>query len=156
MRSRPPRLVENLLLEPPSLVQRLRQHTRPATSARLRGVLRGGAAGAGAEHEQLGQRIRTEAVGAVDADAGDFPGRVQPRQRRRPIDVGMHAAHHVVDDRTHRNQILDRIEVLVLAAQLADERDLRVDHLLAQVPEIEVHDRAVRRLDRAALLLLLA
>ena len=83
------------------------------------------------------------------------PAAYSPGQRRRPVDVGVDAAHHVVHDRPHRDQLLDRIEVLVLQAQLADERDLRVDDLLAQVTQVEVHHRAVRRLDRAPLLQLL-
>ena len=119
------------------------------------GVLGGRPAGARPEHEQLRQRVGSEAIGAVDADAGDFTCSVQPGQRRRAIHVRVYAAHHVVHDRTHGDQILDRIQVLVLLAQLADEGDLRVDLLLTEMPEIEVHDGAIRRIDRATLLELL-
>ena len=124
--------------------------TLGAHVAAVRGVLGRGAAGARAEHQQLGQRVRSEPIRAVDADARRFAGREQTRQRRGAVDVGMHAAHHVVHDRPHRDQLLDRIEVLVLEAQLAHERDLGVDLLLAEMPQIQVHDVAVRRLDRAA------
>ena len=71
-----------------------------------------------------GSEFEPEPVRAVDADAGDLAGRVQARQRRRAVDVGVDAAHHVVDDRPHRDQLGDRIDVLVLQAQLAHEREL--------------------------------
>ena len=67
----------------------------------------------------------------------DLARRIQAGERRRAVDVGVHAAHHVVHDRTHRDQLGHRIDVLVLEAQLAHERDLRLDVRLAQVPEVE-------------------
>ena len=64
----------------------------------------------------------------------------------------MHAAHHVVDHRPHRDQLPHRVDVLVLQAQLAHERDLGVDDLLAEVAQVEVDHRAVRRVDGPPLL----
>src|ERR671928_49947 len=46
---------------------------------------------AAAEDERVEQRIRPEAVAAVDGDARDLAGRVQARNRRRAVDVGLDA-----------------------------------------------------------------
>ena len=119
---------------------------------RPRGIPGGGAAGARTEDQALGQRVGAQPVGAVDADAGDLARGVQARQRRRAVDVGVDPAHHVVHDRAHRHELADRVDVLVLEAQLAHEGQLGVDQLLAEVPQVEVDDGAVRRVDGAALL----
>ena len=57
-----------------------------------------------AEHDQFGQRIRAQPVGAVDADARAFADRIQARQRRRRLAVGEDAAHRVMHRRQHRNR----------------------------------------------------
>ena len=98
--------------------------TAGAGSGAAGGILGGGPARAGAEDQQLGQRVRAQPVGAVDAHAGDLTRRVQPGERRRAVDVGVHSAHHVVHDGPDGDQLLDRIDVLILQAQLAHERDL--------------------------------
>ena len=54
MRSRPPGLLRKSSWSRPLLVSGLREHGRTRLRARRR-VLRRGAAGAGSEHEQLGQ-----------------------------------------------------------------------------------------------------
>ena len=111
-------------------------------------------AGPAAEHEALRKRVGAQPVGAVDADAGDLAGRVEAREPGRAVDVGVDAAHHVVLDRPDRDQFVHRVDPLVLPAQLAHHRQPAVDQLLAEVAQVQVHDRAVRGVDGAALLLL--
>ena len=53
-------------------------------------------AGAAAEDERVEQRVRAQAVAAVDRDAGALAGGVQARDRRRAVGVGLDAAHDVV------------------------------------------------------------
>ena len=118
----------------------------------LAAYVRGRPAGAGPEDQALGQRVGAEPVGAVDAHARGLARGVQPGERRRAVDVGVDAAHHVVHDRADRDQLGDRVDPLVLQAQLAHERQLGVDQLLAEVPQVEVDDRPVLRLDGTALL----
>ena len=64
----------------------------------------------------------------------------------------MDAAHHVVHDRADGDELLDGVDALVLQAQLAHHRELGVDQLLAEVPQVEMNDRSVRRFDRPTLL----
>ena len=141
--------VQQVPLEATPLVFGLSDDARTHAVA-VRRVLGGGAARTRAEHQQLGQRVRPEPVGAVDADTRRFPGRKQAGQRRGAVDIGVHAAHHVVHDRPDRNQLFHRIEILVLQAQLAHERNLGVDLLFPEMAQIQVHDVAVRRLNRTA------
>ena len=58
--------------------------------------------GARAEDQALEQRVAGQAVGAVDAVAGHLPGGVEAGQRGAAVEVGGHAAHHVVGGRRHR------------------------------------------------------
>src|SRR5207247_1786461 len=78
-----------------------------------------------------------------------------PQPRHSVRDVGRDAARQVVDDGADGNRLLDRIDVLVLEAQLPDEGELRVDHLCSQVAEVQVNVMAVWAFERAPLLLLL-
>ena len=71
------------------------------------------------------------------------------------MDVGVHAAHDVVHHRAHRNQFVHRVQVGVLQTQLAHERQLLVDHLLAYLADVQVDVVAVRPFQRASPLLLL-
>ena len=101
-------------------------------------------AGPGAEHEALRQRVGAEPVRPVDADAGGLAGGVQALQRRRAVDVGVDATHHVVHDRADRDQLVHGVDPLVLQAQLAHEREFRLDELLAEMAQVEVDDRTPR------------
>ena len=103
-----------------------RRRRRPARR-RSAAYSRGRPPGPGAEHQALRQRVRAQPVGAVDAHAGALARGVEARQRRRAVDVGVDPAHHVVHHRPHRDRARDRIDALVLQAQLAHERQLRVD-----------------------------
>ena len=73
-------------------------------------------AGPRAEDQAFGERVRAQAIGAVDAHAGSFARRIEPRQGRSPVDVGVDAPHHVMDHRADGNHLFDRIEVLIFAA----------------------------------------
>ena len=96
----------------------------------------------GAEYQELGQGIGAQAVGAVDAHTGHFAGSEQSLQGRGSPDVGVDAAHHVVDHRADRNQLAHRIDVLVLEAKFANKGQLGVDDLPAQVGEVRDGRRA--------------
>ena len=64
-----------------------------------------GRSGAGAKDEAaLSQGIGAEPICAVHADAGCLAGCVETRQGSAwlPVDVGVHAAHHVVDHGPYR------------------------------------------------------
>ena len=108
--------------------------------------------GPGTEDEQLGQGVGAQAVGAVDADAGDLAGGVQPVQWSGAVDVGVDAAHHVVHHRPDRDQLADRVDVLVVQAELPDDGEPGGDDRLTEVAQVQVDDLAVRRVDGPALL----
>src|SRR5436305_1378406 len=57
-------------------------------------------------------------------------------------------------DRTYRDRLVHRVDADVVLRQLAHERDLAVDLALAEVPDVEVHIRAVRPIEDVALVLL--
>jgi len=48
--------------------------------------------GAAPEDKRVQQRVGAEAIAAVNGDAGDLAGRVEPLDRRPPVDVGLDAA----------------------------------------------------------------
>src|SRR5947207_15138796 len=57
-----------------------------------------------------------------------------------------------MNDRPHRYEFLNRIDILVLQAQLAHKRQPTVDHFFAHVAKIEMDNRSVWSFRRAALL----
>ena len=67
----------------------------------------------------------------------------------------MDASHHVMNHRTDRNHLVDRVEVDVLGAQFADEGKFLINQLRPQVADGEMDVVAIRPFERAALLLLL-
>src|SRR5207245_11100725 len=75
--------------------------------------------------------------------------------RRLAMVVRAYTSHHVMDDRPHRYELLNRIDVLVLQAQLAHKRQPSVDHFFAHVAKIKMDDWSVWSSRRAALLHLL-
>src|SRR3954452_19207363 len=100
-------------------------------------------AGPGAEDERVEQRVRAEAVAAVDRHARDLAGGVEAGDRGAPVDVGLDAAHDVV----LAGADLDRLAGDVDAREvLADVDDLAqgLERALAR------HDRDVEG-DAAAL-----
>jgi hypothetical protein len=45
----------------------------------------------------------------------------------------MDAAHHVVHDRAHRDELCDWINAFIVQAQLSHHRELGLDQLLAEM-----------------------
>ena len=114
-------------------------------------LLRGSAAGRRAEHEAFRQRVRAEPVGAVEADVRALARRVKALHGRGARDVRVDAAHLVVLHRPHRNGVFDDVDAHILAAELAHERQLSIDDLLAEMANVEVHVLAVRALESLSL-----
>jgi hypothetical protein len=96
-------------------------------------------AGALAEGDRLHQRVPSEAVGAVNGDAGHLAGRVQPRQRRQPVEVGVDAAHVVVGAGANRNRLVDRVDPREHHRKLSGAVQALDDPLGAEVAEVEEH-----------------
>ncbi|TLD44166.1 MAG: hypothetical protein FAZ92_03574 [Accumulibacter sp.] len=117
-------------------------------------MARGFDAGNLAEDEQFRQRVGTQPVGAVDADAGAFAGGKKPGQWCRAAAVDEDATHRVVHRRAHRDRRMRRVDTHELFCQFVDLWQPFAQLLLAEVAQVEVYHRAVRPLDRAALLLL--
>ena len=76
-----------------------------------------GLCGARAKDEAFEQRIRSQAVGAVDAGAGSFASRIESAQTGAPTEIGADAAHEVVRRRADGNEIALKIEP-VLAQEM--------------------------------------
>src|SRR5581483_4792939 len=89
-----------------------------------------------------------------DADARALARRVQTWKRRLAAHVGEDAAHGVVHRRADRDRLLHRIDAGEGLRRLGDERQALADLLRAEVAQVEVHRRALRGGDGAALLLL--
>ena len=140
--------MQQLVLQPIALVPGLCHDDRPGILL-AGGVLGRGSAGTRAEDQQLGEGIGAKPVRAVDAHTRNLARCVKPRDRRRAVDIGVDPTHRIVDHRSNGDQLLDRIDVLVLQAQLAHEGQLALDHLLAQVAQVEVDDGTVGRVDGA-------
>ncbi len=108
-------------------------------------VPRRGDAGALAEHVDVQQRVRAEAVGAVHGDTGDLAGRVQARddggvvRQDLTLDVRRDAAHGVVRGGLDRDRVRVRLDAQVRTRELGDVRELRVELLRRQVRQVQVH-----------------
>ena len=70
------------------------------------------------------------------------------------MDIRVNATHHVVHYRSHWDQLGHGVDVLVVAAQLAHERQLCVDQVGAEVSQVEVDDGSIRGVDGPSLFLL--
>src|SRR2546428_12840096 len=112
-------------------------------------------AGAGAEDEQLRERVRAQTVGTVDGDARCLPRGVETIERSLPGDVGGDPAHHVVHHRPDGDRLMDRVDADVVPRQLPDEGEILVNQLLPEVPEVQVDVVAVGPFERPPLLMLL-
>ena len=95
-------------------------------------------AGAAAEHERVEQRVRAQAVAAVDRDAGALARRVQARDLGLAVDVGLHAAHDVVVAGLDVDRLLRDVDAGEVAADVDDLAQRLVDALAR-------HDRDVER-----------
>ena len=67
-----------------------------------------GLRGARAEDEAFEQRVRGQAVGAVDAGAGGFAGGVEPGEGGAAVEIGADAAHEVVRRGADGDQVAAR------------------------------------------------
>ena len=107
-----------------------------------------------AEHHQVEQRVRAQAVGAVHRHARAFADRVETvddlvrvavlRHHDLTVIVRRNATHLVVDGRHHGNRFLDGVDVGELQADLANRRQTLHDGLGADVRQVEQHVVAVR------------
>ena len=100
-----------------------------------------------AEHDEVQQGVRAEAVRAMDGHACALADREQAghghfriavlRHDHLPKVVGRDAAHLVVHRRHHRNGILDRIDVGELDGDFANPREAQVDDVRPEVVQLE-------------------
>ena len=90
--------------------------------------------------EHLGQGLRAEVARRVEARHRRLVG----ADDHATIDVGRDAAHRVVRGREDRHELGHRVDTQVGARELGDVRELRLDLLLGQVREVEVHVVLVR------------
>ncbi len=107
------------------------------------------AAGGLAEHQQVEQRVRAQAVGAVHRHAGAFAHGVQAvhhlvvdvavLDHDLAVDVGRDATHLVVDGGHDRDRLLRDVHVGEVDADLVHRGQALVDGLRAQVVELEQH-----------------
>ena len=101
------------------------------------------------EHDQVGERVRAEPVGAVNRHARAFADRVEAlddgvviavlRRDDLPVDVGGHPAHLIVDRRHDRDRLADAVDIRELERDLADRRQPLEDHVGAEVVELQQH-----------------
>ena len=106
-----------------------------------------GVAGLLAEHQQVGERIGAQTVGAVHRGAAAFAGRVEAWNRLVRIAtrghddlaviVGGDATHLVVAGGHDRDRFLDRVDVGELAGDFANARQTLFDHVDAEMVELE-------------------
>ena len=76
------------------------------------------ARGAVAEHQPLEQRVGGEAVGAVQAGAGDLADRPQAGQAGAAVAIDHHAAAHVVRRGHHRDGLAGEVDAERLGARV--------------------------------------
>ena len=117
-------------------------------------------AGGAAEHDQVGQAVRAEPVGAVDRDAGRLADGEQARDDRVRIAVlrhhdlatiiGRDAAHIVVGSRHDRQRLTRQIDAGENLAGLGDARQAFGEDFGRDMVEVQVNMVLVRA-DAAAL-----
>ena len=110
------------------------RHRRGARGASEGG---GGDGGAPPEDHRIEQRVGPQPVAAVNADAGRLAGGVEAGQGGGAHDVGLDAAHGVVDAGPDRDRLLDDVDVDEVDADLADLPQPFVDQLLVQVAHVQ-------------------
>ena len=97
---------------------------------------------AAAEHERVEQRVGAQAVAAVHGDAGALAGGVEAGDRRLAVDVGLHAAHHVVVAGLDVDRLARDVDAGEVAAHVDDLAQRLVDALARHHCDVERH-RAV-------------
>lgn len=96
---------------------------------------------AATNHHAFQQRIAGQAIGAVDAVAGDLADGVKAGQGAAAIQIGRNAAHMKVRDRHHRNCLPARVDAARLAGGEDAGKTLRP--LGADDAGIELHRSAL-------------
>src|SRR3974390_810665 len=74
------------------------------------------------------------------------PCRKQSGKRGCAVNVRVHAAHHVMHHGANRNQFFDRVDIFIFQTEFANKGDFEVDQFLAEMPQVEVHEIAIRAL----------
>ncbi len=106
------------------------------------------------EHQQIEQRIGTESVRAVHADAGALAHRIQALddlvglsvlgRNDLAVDVGRYAAHLVMDRRHDRNGFLGDVDIGEVVPDLVHRGQPLHDRLCTKVGHVEHHIVLVR------------
>ena len=101
-----------------------------------------------AEHDDVEERVRAEAVRAVDGDAGALPDGEQARHHRfrfpgprgdhLAVDVGGDPAHVVVHGRKDRDRLLGHVDVREYPCRLRDPGQPLLDDFALEVLEVQV------------------
>src|SRR5258708_36165963 len=99
---------------------------------------------AASKHDQVYQRIGTQAVGSMDRDTGNLASSIEAGQWR-PLwvnyytrfDIGWNTAHSIVGGRLNRHRLGNRLNTKVVTRKVRDIRQLLLNHLRAQVAYIE-------------------
>src|SRR3569623_1227768 len=106
-----------------------------------------------AEHHDVEQRIAAETVGAVHRHARALAHRIQARHRLLDaaraghdlaVAIGRDAAHRVMRGREHRYCLFRRVDVQEGVHHVAYAGQTVVDHLFAEVVDLELHVIAMR------------
>ncbi len=84
----------------------------------------GGDGRAATEHHALKQRVRGQAVGAVDTGGRTFSGGVEPGDLGAPVEVGDDAADEVMRGGGHRDRVRRRVETRLVANGGHEAREL--------------------------------
>ena len=100
-------------------------------------VVGGVLAGTSTEDEGVEERVRAEAVAAVDADTGRLARSVEAGHVREAVDIGLDAAHLVVHSGTYGDRLVGHVGVGEVDAKLADLAQLLVDEGLTKVTDVE-------------------
>src|SRR5439155_26851628 len=96
--------------------------------------------------DDIDQAVGAQPVGAMNADAGALAGGEKARHTRVLVvedDLGVvvrrDTTHGIVGGRMGRNQLALRFQTLIDAHEVGDIGDLLVEHLAAQVAQVQVH-----------------
>ena len=100
-------------------------------------VLRGVLAGTPSEDEGIEQRVGSEPIPSVHADACGFSCGVQARHVGHAVDVGLDSSHLIVHPRTYRNRLVRHVRVGEVDSQLANLTELLVDQRFPEVAQVQ-------------------
>src|SRR3569832_537664 len=130
-----------------------RGHAHGTEITMLTEILNDAIARGAAEHHDVEQRIAAETVGAVHRHARALAHRIQARHRLldaaraghdHTVAIGRDAAHRVMRGREHRYCLFRRGDVQEGVHHVAYAGQTFVDHLFAEVVDLEQHVIAMR------------